>query len=77
MKKTTSLAPAIALAMVLSAAMMMGIPPIPQVAETATNAKEKKDDPEEPKRIFDRRIAWGPAPEVAASWDHILAQYDE
>lgn len=77
MKKTTSLAPAIALAIVLSAAMMMGIPPIPQVAETTADAKVKEDDPEEPKRIFDRRIAWGPAPEVAATWDHILAEYGE
>lgn len=75
MKKATSFAPSIALAILLSTALMMGIPPIPHVAEATTNGNE--DEPEEPKRIFDRRIAWGPKPEEPTAWDHILAQYGE
>lgn len=77
MKKITTFLPAIAFALLLSAALMAGIPPVPPVAEAPSYAKDKEKEPEEPKRIFDRRIAWGPMPEAAATWNHVLAQYGE
>lgn len=77
MKKITAFTPAIAFALLLSAALMAGIPPVQPVAKTTTYAKDKERDPKEPKRIFDRRIAWGPMPEAAVSWDRVLAQYGE
>lgn len=77
MNKITPFAPAIALAFLLSTALMTDLPSVPRVAEATLRAKDKKDQPKEPKRIFDRRIAWGPAPAAANSWDHILAQYGE
>lgn len=77
MKKITNFTPAIAFALLLSAALMAGIPPVQPVAKATVYAKDKEKDPEEPKRIFDRRIAWGPMPEAAATWNHVLAQYGE
>ena len=77
MKRITMIAPTFIFTLLLSISIGVGIPPEPTVDKITVHTTDKKDKPIEPKRIFDRRIAWGLTPENPVYWDEILAQYGE
>ncbi|SEL09499.1 hypothetical protein [Parapedobacter koreensis] len=77
MKKTALFLPIVLVVLLVSAAVMAGAPAMPYVATRSSVADE--DKPKEPKRIFDRRIAWGPLPEETTfiEYQQILSRYGE